>query len=223
MLLQRIADLFVACFQDAGVFKRQVPGASLIEAAECELDRKQWVVVCAGLSDSEAGVYFRKEPGRRDRALTPLTVTGGGQLSFAFVVRPFDRGRESAPEPPGVAPFAPGEGLAFVELRQGSFFRASNLEGNDIGVEHLRWELDVPGSLQQPREAWLRKWKIILGHNPAHSASHLHINSPPLDPSGSSEHRGEHSAADLRLGVGPPNPLALILSFAAWLRAGPGR
>lgn len=221
MDLQRVADLIEACFRDAGVFSRQTVGAGLIEAEVCTIERARWLVACAGIGEADAANYFKGHPGKQDRAVSPLRTSDSGQLSFLFVVRPFEFGT-AVDLPPGVTDFAPGNQIPYVEYRNGSFFRASNLDGGEIGVEHFRWELDIPKAHTQPREEWLRKWFTILGENPAHPASHLHVNSPPLE-EGASKRRDEYSGDDLRLAVAPPNPLALVLSFAAWLRAGPSR
>jgi len=113
-----------------------------------------------------------------------------------------------------IAHFAPSEEVPLVEIREG-FFRIRDLAENKNTVNSLRWELDAVQSRRDPIEPWLRRWALILGYNPAHPPSHLHINSydeaevsMPVD-----------SSSDLRLCVGVVNPLALVLSIGAWLRA----
>ncbi len=88
-------------------------------------------------------------------------------------------------------------------------------------IHSLRWELDNVQALQDPRESWLTEWRRYLGFNPAHPASHLHINAIPFVPNTESNERIEHSPQEIRLGIGVPNPLGLVLSIAAWLRALP--
>lgn len=218
MTLPRIADLLQSCFREARVFTPQAAGAGLIETNVCRLDGAEWLVAGAGLGESAADDYFRGHPTKRSRALHPLRANDNGQLAFLFVIRPFDL-RLATELPLGVAAFAPGNQMPYIEYRNGSFFRASNLDGGSVGVQHLRWELDTRNAGARPREEWLRKWAPILGCNPAHPTSHLHVNSPPLGDDG--DDRVDSSGDDLRLAVAPPNPLALVLSFAAWLRAGP--
>ncbi|MDA1014040.1 MAG: hypothetical protein O3A00_06255 [Planctomycetota bacterium] len=75
---------------------------------------------------------------------------------------------------------------------------------------------NLPLRLKVDRER--HPWKDALAFNPAHPPSHLHINQTPLDEYESLRDAGTHSPAELRLTVGVPNPLALILSVAAWKR-----
>lgn len=217
MPLQRIKSLFEECFCEAGVFSREVPGAALFETEVLKKGKKDWVVIAAGVTDDEAGSLFPGNPNRADRATKPVNLIHGGQLAVRFVLRPFEARVETLPPLPLITPFAPGRDMPFVEVLQGSFFRPSGLDGAGTGLENFRWELDVGESQRQPLEVWLRPWAAHLHHNPAHAPSHLHFNSPPLDPKGHG--RAEHPSGDLRLSVGLPNPLALILSFATWLRA----
>lgn len=221
MPLQRVAELLEACFRDAGVFSSQSGGTGLIETDVHTVERTRWLVACAGIGEKNAADYFPGQPKKRARAVNPLRTGDSGHLSFLFIVRPYDPGEGTA-LPPGVTTFAPGIDIPYVEYRTGSFFRASDLDGGEIGVRHFRWEFDLVSARSEPRETWLRNWSRILGHNPAHPPSHLHVNSPPFEED-DGKRRVDHSADDLRLAVSPPNPLALVLSFAAWQRAGPAR
>jgi hypothetical protein len=109
--------------------------------------------------------------------------------------------------------FAPAEEVPLVEIREG-FFRIRDLAENRNTVNSLRWELDAVQSRRDPIDPWLRRPASILGYNPAHPPSHLHINSYDED----EVNMPVESSSDLRLCVGVVNPLALVLSIAAWLR-----
>ena len=219
MSLTRIVDLFEECFRDAAVFQREVSGASLFETDTLRKEKKEWVVIAAGVGPGDAATFFPGNASRAERAQVPLRIASGGQLSVLFVIRPFDPGSEDLPQLPLITPFAPGRGVPYAEIRNGSFFRPSGLSGKQVVVENFRWELDVGTSQQEPMEDWLCQWKRFLGHNPAHAPSHFHFNTPPLDAGRGARGRAEHARGDLRLAVGLPNPLALILSFAGWLRS----
>ena len=94
-----------------------------------------------------------------------------------------------------------------------------DLSDGKFGLFNLRWEVDTREAGKPPREHWLRDWKRTLRHNPAHPSSHLHFNTQPkaspVERSRGLEEPGEN---DLRLAIGDPNPLAFLLSVAAWVR-----
>jgi hypothetical protein len=138
-------------------------------------------------------------------------------MSLLLVVRPVRPPFSSLTDLENVSTFAPAENLPFVKIRDGSYLRCWDLNDSDRRVQSLRWELDAQQSRTDPIEPWLREWKQYVGFNPAHSPSHLHINAPAFMPNALDD-RIEHSAEELRLGIGVPNPLCLILSLAAWLR-----
>jgi hypothetical protein len=218
MSAQRLMELFPECFRAAGIFEREVPGASIVEIDVLPKTR-DWVAIAAGITEREAAELFRGDSSRASRAQTPIRITLGGQLSALFVVRCFDPAQMPLPTLPLVTCFAPGRGIPFVEIRPGSYFRPSGFSGRQIVVDNFRWELDVSESQNDPIEGWLTQWKGFLGHNPAHPPSHLHMNTPIIDRTVGRRQRPDPTTSDLRLAVGLPNPLALILSFAGWLRA----
>ncbi len=219
MDLETIKRVFERCIREAGVFDRDVPGKSLVEAEVLKRSTGKWLVIAAGIEEQEAQSVFPVSGKRAERAAIPLNVLGGAQASFLFVVRPVHSSTDLKALPRFVAPFAPSERVPFVELDGGGYLRLWDLPRTTTGLTSLRWELDAIPLRQEPMETWLQKWAEILEYNPAHAPSHLHLNSPPVTSNLSPTSRGEHSFADLRLAMGIPNPLAVILSLAAWLRA----
>jgi hypothetical protein len=179
------------------------------------------VVIAAGIDFDDAYSYFQQHPKRAERAGEPVRILPRGQLSLLLVVRPVTLPFEHAAELENVATFAPGCGIPWVQLRDGSFLRCWDIEDPDSRIRSLRWELDAQNARSDPREPWLNTWKRYLNFNPAHAASHLHVNAPALVPNAPVDDRFEHLPQELRLGVGVPNPLGLILSVAAWLRSIP--
>jgi hypothetical protein len=146
-----------------------------------------------------------------------LSVLGGGQASFCYVLRPLVFPIEGSATFSRTTDFAPGEGIPLVEIRD-AYFRLSNLPGDGNRVNHLRWELDPGTGHREPIEDWLLPWMERLRYNPGHAPSHIHLNAPPVDAEAVGRDQQEHSSSELRLAVGIPNPLALILSLAAWIR-----
>lgn len=216
MKIVELQSLFARCFRDAGVYQRSADGGALVEFDTIKKDNCDWLVVAAGVSPKEAANYFRGNLGRQKRATTAIELTGGGRLHVLFVVRPCDPAAERDAIAAQVAPFAPKDNLPFVVLRDQSYFRAAEID--DERLQHFRWELDARRASADPIEQWLRNWRAVLGYNPAHPPSHLHINALPFDPEVGYEPRADDSSGDLRLAVGVPNPLGLILSLATWLR-----
>jgi hypothetical protein len=213
-----LSRVFGACMRDAQIFERGVPSASLFEAEALKKEKKRWLAVAAGVSDEESNAIFPNNPARAERATIPLNILGGGQASFFFLLRPlaFPVGKSSTFA--RAAHFAPRDGIPLVEIREGSYFRLSNLPGDDIRLNHLRWELDLPTAHRDPKENWLRPWMRRIAYNPGHAPSHIHFNAPPIDAEAVGRDRSEHSPSELRLAVGIPNPLAMILSLAVWIR-----
>lgn len=219
MDLETIKRVFERCIREAGVFDRDVPGKSLVEAEVLRKSTGKWLVIAAGIEEQEAQSVFPVSGKRAERAAIPLNVLGGAQASFLFVVRPVHSSTGLKALAAFVTPFAPGERVPFVELDSGAYLRLWDLPRTTAGLTSLRWELDPIAHRQEPMERWLQNWAKILEYNPAHAPSHLHLNSPPVSPNSDTTSRAEHSFGDLRLAVGIPNPLSLILSLAAWLRA----
>ncbi len=215
---EKIKNAFERCFRDAGLFERDVSGGSLIETDILRKEGKKWLVVAAGINQDEAAIFFPAQPKRAERAGTPLTITGGGDISFLFVVRPVSFPIQKHLPLTFIAHFAPGDDVPLVEMRSG-YLRIGNLSDNNVGLTALRWDLDAVPSHRYPMEDWLRNWPTMLNHNPAHAPSHLHINSPQVSAEPGSDLRDMSSPRNLRLGMGVPNPLSLILSLASWLRA----
>ena len=92
------------------------------------------------------------------------------------------------------------------------------MERGSEAIEHLRWDFDPAAAYAAPQEKWLQRWKPIIGFNPAHPPSHLHINQKPLDHFTRSRDAQAYSPDELRLAIGVPNPLAFLMSIAVWLR-----
>lgn len=211
-IIQRI---FESCLQSAAVFERDSSGGQLFEADVIRRENKNWIAIAAGVSQPEANDIFAANSGRAERATIPLRTLGiRGSASFLFVLRTSRFPIEQHDPMSQIAHFAPSGGIPLVEVRDG-YFRIRDMEENRNTVNSLRWELDAVQSRRDPMEPWLFTPAYLLGYNPAHSPSHLHINSydeeemtTPVEP-----------ASDLRLCVGVLNPLALVLSIAAWLRA----
>jgi hypothetical protein len=218
MELENIARAFIECFQDAGVFERSA-GGTIVETEVLRKENKKWLVVAAGISEEEAKEVFPLNAKRAERASEPVTVLPDGQLSLLLVLRPVSFPIQNTTDHENVAAFSPGKGIPLVQLRQGCFLRIWDIRDEKSRIHSLRWELDNVQSLRAPHESWLTEWRRYLTFNPAHPASHLHINAVPFVPNLDEYERSEDSHDELRLGIGVPNPLGLVLSIAAWLRA----
>jgi len=203
--------------RDAQVFDRDVAGGSLFEVDNLKKENRNWLVLAAGVPPEESNTVFPNNPARAERATIPLNILGGGQASFHFLLRPLDFPVENSPTFARAAHFAPGDGIPLVEIRE-AYFRLSNLPGDNSPLNHLRWEFDLVTAYQDPMEDWLPPWKSRITYNPAHPPSHIHFNAPPIDAESVGRGRSDHSPAEFRLAVGLPNPLAMILSFAVWIR-----
>jgi len=217
MTLDDVSKVFAACMRDAQVFERDVQSSSLFEMETIKKESKTWLAVAAGVTDEESGQVFPSSSIRAERATLPLNILGGGQASFFFVLRPMQFPIEKSSTFTRLAHFAPSDGIPLVEIRE-AYFRLSNLPEDDNRLNHLRWELDFSVSRDDPKEDWLQPWMKRIQYNPAHPPSHVHFNSPPLDADSAGRHRSDHSPSELRLAVGVPNPLAMILSLTVWIR-----
>ncbi len=69
MELDKIADTFVECFQDAGVFERS-SGGTIIETDVIRKENKKWIVVAAGIGQDAANDLFPSNPKRAERERT---------------------------------------------------------------------------------------------------------------------------------------------------------
>ena len=217
MTLDDLSRVLIACMRDAQIFERDVPSGGLFEADSLKKENKKWLAVAAGITQEESSAVFPANPARAERATIPLNILGGGQASFFFLLRPLGFPVEDSSTFARTAHFAPRDGIPLVEIRE-AYFRLSNLPGDDNRLNHLRWELDFKTAYEDPLEEWLRSWMSRIQYNPAHPPSHIHFNAPPVDAESVGRDLSNHSRSELRLAVGIPNPLAMILSFAAWVR-----
>lgn len=208
--LSRIQSHIDRCLRDSLVFSRKTIGGNLVEVEVFRHDQAEWLVIAAGISESEARRFFPQTSSRAERAMIPFSITGAGNGAMLFVVRPHESGLVNS----CVASFS--SDIPFIELFAG-YFRLLDVDNET--VRHLRWEWDSQASRDEPIETWLVSWKSVLGFNPAHAPSHLHLNSPPLVTTKRGRARKEPAANELRLAVGVPNPLAFLLSIAVWLRS----
>lgn len=212
-----IQSSFIQCFKNIAVFKRSESDGQYFEANDIQKEKRRWLVVAAGVDASEAQKLFSGTPKRAEKALIPLRYKANCKISLLFVLRPFDNDLNSVSESIFVAPFAPRKRIPLVEIRQ-SYLRVSQIPGNKNQLNNLRWEWDIANALNTPVEKWLRNWNDDCGFNPAHPPSHLHLNSDRYDSSPKKSQRPVDTEIDLRLAIGKPNPLALLLSIATWLR-----
>ena len=217
--LNKMVEIFEQCLDEAEVFSRDVPNRSLIEWVEKrEKDGSHWALLAAGIPQQTAEDYFKQDSDRADQATMPLKVAGGGSGVILLKMRPIEW--PSSRPAPGhfIAHYSPAD-IALVEIAKGRISLDFDLPNGRIGLFNLRWEVDAREAGKPPLEDWLRGWWRTLGYNPAHPSSHLHFNSQSK---GSSEARSWDSVEppenDLRLAIGDTNPLAFLLSVAAWVR-----
>ena len=213
--LVNIQKTFQQCFKDVAVFERSDTDGRFIEVDDIHKENKHWVVIAAGLSQSEAEEFFAGNRTKAERSLIPLRYKSTCRISLLFVLRPFEQDPMYVNQTILVSPFAITRGIPWIELRH-AYVRILEIPENDANLSSLRWEWDPVPSIRDPDEKWLRPWKHDCGFNPAHPPSHLHVNSIPL--AQASLMRPGDSPNELRMAIGRPNPLALILSIAAWFR-----
>ena len=207
----RIQRHLEGCLLQSGVFERRVEGRS-------SLMLRSW------RSTPRLGCLWRQESRNRSRAslsnptvgiaTIPMQIAPQGQASILLLVRPRPSS-DSGNRGRFVTEFSLDVGE--IELSQGSYIRVDNIESP--AIRQIRWELDPVEGYKCPVEPWLRRWKEIVGCNPAHPPSHWHINSPPIQEPG---RRGETRVVtppELRIAGGLPNPLLLLLSIANWLKS----
>ena len=215
--LDNVSRVFTACMRDAQVFERDVQSSSLFEADTVRKEKKKWLAVAAGVTEEESREVFPSNSARAERATLPLKILGGGQASLFFALRPAEFPIEKPSTFARLAHFSPADSIPLVEIRE-AYFRLSNLPGDDNHLNHLRWELDFSAGRGDPMEEWLQPWMKRIKYNPAHPPSHVHFNAPPADADSAGHHRSDHARSELRLAIGVPNPLAMILSLAVWIR-----
>lgn len=214
--LQTIQNTFTKCLKDSAVFRRPDSHGNYFEVNNLRKDNKDWLVVAAGIDESEAGDLFQGISKRAEKAVAPLRFGNSCEISILFVARPFSG--EIVPNSKSF-PFAVQQGIPWIELRE-AYIRVWDLpDGNPQKLSNIRWEWDLSGRSDDPYEDWLREWKEEIGFNPSHSPSHLHFNTDRNTQENTSSVRSGDRLDDLRLAVGKPNPLALILSLAVWLRS----
>lgn len=214
--LSIIQETFLKCFSDAALYSRAVIGNNLFEVNNVKKDNKQWLVLAAGLNDCDAELFFKDNPSRALRAKEPLTIQRTScKMSVLFVLSAFEEDAVVYDKSDRVAPFAPGNGVSFVEIRDARIM-VDSIPNNDLGISYIRWDFDLASSFDDPIEKWAYPWRKICGFNPIHAASHFHINYSENE---HDEHQRKsgNSIRDLRIATGMPNPLALILSLSAWL------
>lgn len=199
------------CLYESGVFSREVGGGSLIDSAIVTRESRKWLAMCAGVDAGIAGDCL-DTPSKRDRAVSELKVVPVGTATVFLVIRPIDRLEDGDPRHV-VTNFA--NDVNMVEIRAGRI-RIDTPIANP--VFEVRWEFDPGNGYGHPQEPWLRSWKTTLGCNPAHAPSHMHLNSLPRETVGRRMKDAVISPDPLRLAVGLPNPLLLLLSISNWLR-----
>jgi len=209
-----IKNIFMECFNDSLIFKRPDTDGNFFEIGDLRKDQKLWLVLGAGLNESDAQDLFRGHPKKTQNASYPIRFDPDGKISLLFVVRPLEQIPNEDTSLKLIVPFAFNKGIPYLEMRQ-AHIRVRDLPENSHNLRNLRWEWDIQSSVNQPWERWLRSWQEDIGFNPAHPPSHLHLNTEPPIP----DDRPTDSRSDLRLAIGKPNPLALIFSIAVWLRA----
>jgi hypothetical protein len=213
-----MVEVFERCLADSLVFSRDAPNRSLVETTTTR-DGKglSWAVIASGISGELAVEFFGRRANKADHATIPLQVFGGSgrQASIFLRMRPIDSSTVLG-DGAFAAPYAAREGIPFVEIHEGQI--NIDLPHNEIGLFNLRWEVDTSRSGRPPLESWLGEWHRSIGFNPAHPPSHLHFNSSPREATADRSRDSEPTENDFRLAIGNPNPLAFLLSTAAWLR-----
>ncbi|MFQ5640353.1 MAG: hypothetical protein ACE5IR_20430 [bacterium] len=175
-----IQKTFVQCFKDIAVLERFDSDGQYFETNDIHKERKRWLVIAAGVNDSEAKELFSAIPKRAEKALIPLNYRSVCKISILFVLRPYKNDLKQVPQSTLVAPFAPKKGIPLIEIRQ-SYVRILNFPDNKNKLNNVRWEWDLVSSFDYPTEKWLRKWKDDCGFNPAHLSTLTWICASPLE------------------------------------------
>ncbi|RJP33791.1 MAG: hypothetical protein C4527_03695 [Candidatus Omnitrophota bacterium] len=213
--LDSIKSIFSKCLDDCAVFHRPDSDGRLFESEVIHKEDKHWLVMAAGLCESEARKWFSSNNQRAENALHPLRFKHACEISFLFIVRPISEERSQFNPLKLIVPFAVQHQIPYLEINQ-AYIRMWDFPDNPHKLLNLRWEWDARPAANHPYENWLKEWTHDIGFNPAHPSSHLHINTKRLDPF---TLRAGDLFGDLRLAIGHPNPLALIFSIAVWLRS----
>jgi len=214
--LSIIQETFLKCFRDTALYSRAVAGNNLFEVNNVKKDNKQWLILAAGLNDFDAALFFKDNPSRALRAKEPLTIPRTScKMSVLFVLSAFEEDAVVHDKSDRIAPFAPGNGVSFVEIREARL-KVDGIPNNDLGIAYIRWDFDLASSFDKPIEKWAYPWRKVCGFNPIHAASHFHINYSENEHDDDQKRPG-NSIGGLRMATGMPNPLALVLSLSAWL------
>ncbi|MDM8522858.1 hypothetical protein QUF80_05740 [Desulfococcaceae bacterium HSG8] len=215
--LSLIQDIFCECIRDIAVLERFESDGRFFESDSIRKEKTDWIVIAAGLDESEAKQFFPGNSKRAERSAAPLRYKSC-KISMLFVVKPFDGDMNSiSMSSLLITPFAPNKNIPLIRIRN-AFLNVYDIPDNKNKLRNFRWEWDTNHSFEEPYEKWLRSWKNEIGFNPAHPPSHFHINSESYKENIEYIKRAGDSIDDLRISVGNPNPLSLILSVAVWLR-----
>lgn len=214
---KRIQSIFSKCLRDTELFDRGDRDSDLFESDTIKKDNAYWLSIAAGITKPTARDIFPSNPKRAEKAIIPIRFKQTCEISLFFVVRPFEGNLSNITPLSLITPFAFESGIPWLEIRNASI-RVSNLPQNNKKIDNIRWEWDAEMAKNKPHEPWLRVWHAECGFNPAHPPSHLHLNSNVSSFDDSTTIRNGDLADDFRLSIGNPNPLALILSLASWLR-----
>lgn len=215
--LTEIQKTFQQCLRDIAVFERFNSDGQFFESNDFQKKNKRWLVVAAGLEESEADELFSGNPKRAQKSLAPLRYRNACKISLLFIIRPYEEDLRDLKQTLFVSPFAANRGIPYVEILLG-YIRIFDIPENNCRLSNLRWEWDAQSSLKEPIERWINCWKSECGFNPAHPPSHLHLNSEVFVSGRGKTIRASDLEGELRLAIGRPNPLAFLLSFAAWVR-----
>lgn len=200
------------CLKDIAIFQRNGADGDYLESNDVEKEGKRWVVIAAGLDEQKAQHYFSGSPKRMEKAMLPLCCKEKCKLSIFLILKPCFGNGESISNSEFLVPFARSSGVEHVEIREGQI-KIWDIADNNQNINSMRIDWDLPPSLDDPYEHWMLTWKDECGFNPAHPPTHLHINSTPDEVT---VRRGDR-IDDLRLSLGKPNPLAILLSISSWI------
>jgi hypothetical protein len=216
--LEQIKRVFDQCLRGASVFDRVESDGKMFETNDYRSsDGKCWVVIGAGLGKAEAKPFFKGNPSHAKNAEDPIRYRSSCEVSILFVARPCGDGPTSSSKNALRVPFSEEDGVPWIELRHAAF-RVWDIPKNDRGITSLRWEWEPAASSEPTLENELAQWQRKLGFNPSHPPSHLHLNTDRPETGPGPVRRPGDTLDDLRLAIGNPNPLAMILSLGIWLQ-----